>query len=306
MSGGGGRIVAALKQYGLMQDEGKGDQRRVQLTDLARRILLDQRPDSVERREGLKRAALNPKIHCDLWERYGSDFAVMDEAQIRHDLIFGEKRFNEEMVDGFIAQFKSTVEFAGLSKSDTLSGDKDVDAAPSHDEEQEEGVEQLEVGDYVQWESEGAWQFETPRCIRGLDGDWAFVEGSPTGIPVSELSKATPPPPAREEAMAQEQVVRKDVEAPPPNPFFEKQAKPPDKPGVTTQKATYPLDEGHITLEWPEPLSRESVQEFKDWLRLVTRKVERKAGLEGEHARTEQGAEAPDTSSNRHIDMSLR
>ena len=51
-------------------------------------------------------------------------------------------------------------------------------------------------GDLVQWTSGGVDQFETPRRVRGVhrrDGqDWAFVEGTNTGVPVSELTVVTP------------------------------------------------------------------------------------------------------------------
>jgi hypothetical protein len=52
------------------------------------------------------------------------------------------------------------------------------------------------TGDLVQWTSGGVDQFETPRRVRGIhqrDGkEWAFVEGTNTGVPVSELTVVTP------------------------------------------------------------------------------------------------------------------
>src|SRR5690606_17547047 len=71
-SSGGIQTVAALKHFGLLEDSGSGQDRRVKLTDLANRILLDQRPNSIERQELIKRAALNPKMHQELWERWGA------------------------------------------------------------------------------------------------------------------------------------------------------------------------------------------------------------------------------------------
>src|ERR1035437_5342820 len=40
------QTVAALKSYGLMEDEGRGEARRLRLTERALRILLDNRTDS--------------------------------------------------------------------------------------------------------------------------------------------------------------------------------------------------------------------------------------------------------------------
>src|SRR5689334_2255157 len=45
-SSGGLQTVSALKQFGLLLDEGSGDKRHVRLTELAFRILLDEVPDS--------------------------------------------------------------------------------------------------------------------------------------------------------------------------------------------------------------------------------------------------------------------
>ena len=52
------------------------------------------------------------------------------------------------------------------------------------------------VGDLVQWTSGGVDQFETPRRVQSVhrpDGkEWAFVEGTNTGVPLSELTVVTP------------------------------------------------------------------------------------------------------------------
>src|SRR5437879_5106905 len=56
------RVLAALKQFDLMKEVGA----KVQLSDLALRIILDKRPESAEREAALKEAALSPKIHTSL------------------------------------------------------------------------------------------------------------------------------------------------------------------------------------------------------------------------------------------------
>ncbi len=45
------------------------------------------------------------------------------------------------------------------------------------------------VGDYVQWEPNGVLQFESPKKITRIsdDGEFAFVVGHKTGLPVGEL-----------------------------------------------------------------------------------------------------------------------
>ena len=37
----------------------------------------------------------------------------------------------------------------------------------------------------------------------------------------------------------------------------------------------FSLPEGEVVLQWPEPLSSESYEDFESWLKLVLRKVKR-------------------------------
>lgn len=92
-SSGALQTMAALKSYGLMNDEGSGDQRKVRLTDLALRILLDARPNSTERLEYMRRAALAPQVAGDIYAQWPHD--LPSEANLRHYLVF-DRKFNEE------------------------------------------------------------------------------------------------------------------------------------------------------------------------------------------------------------------
>jgi hypothetical protein len=64
----------------------------------------------------------------------------------------------------------------------------------------------VNIGDLVQWARDSVDQFETPRRIRALQmhdqQEWAFVEGSKTGMPVSELTVVTSASAVMEEAPA--------------------------------------------------------------------------------------------------------
>src|ERR1700730_14667865 len=51
-------ILASLGYYGLLDYVGRGDDRKVKLSDLAVRIVLDTLPNSIQRSESLKQAAL--------------------------------------------------------------------------------------------------------------------------------------------------------------------------------------------------------------------------------------------------------
>ena len=64
----------------------------------------------------------------------------------------------------------------------------------------------VNVGDLVQWASDGVDQFDTPRCVRATQmqdqQEWAFVEGSNTGMPVSELTVVTSASTVMEKALS--------------------------------------------------------------------------------------------------------
>src|SRR3984957_12060346 len=53
----------------------------------------------------------------------------------------------------------------------------------------------LEVGDYVQWTSDGVDRFKPARKVRQVQDRHAWVDGSQTGIPISEVTVTEPPAP---------------------------------------------------------------------------------------------------------------
>lgn len=107
----GYRTIAALLHYGLFEDEGSGDERIVYLTELGKTIVLDEREDSKERIEALRKAALNPNIFQKLWEKWGPD--LPSDANMKYHLV-RNIGFNRKQVDKFIKYFKSTIEYATL------------------------------------------------------------------------------------------------------------------------------------------------------------------------------------------------
>jgi hypothetical protein len=118
-SSGGLVSVAAMKSFGLIEDIERGAGGRIlKLTDLAFRILLDDRPNSQDRSGLIKQAGLRPKIHSALWRKYGAE--LPSDSNLKHALIF-DFLFNENTVDEFIKEYKETIRFAGLSASDTVS-----------------------------------------------------------------------------------------------------------------------------------------------------------------------------------------
>jgi hypothetical protein len=116
--------AAAMIQYGLLTDQGSGDSRRFQLTDSAIRIIKDADPASEKRSEAIKRAALAPQIFRELWDQFGG--ADISDVVVRNVLTLdrreaGKAPFSDEAAKDIIAAFKSTIAFAGVVSSDTLS-----------------------------------------------------------------------------------------------------------------------------------------------------------------------------------------
>lgn len=124
------QTFAAVKYFGLFEDVGTGNARKVRLTDLALRIVLDQREGSEEQLKAIQEAALKPKIHQELWVKWGAE--LPSDATFRHHLVV-DRKFNEDSAAAFMAEYKSTIAFAKLTESGTLSGDE-ADSANDQDD----------------------------------------------------------------------------------------------------------------------------------------------------------------------------
>jgi hypothetical protein len=117
-SGPGLVAVAAMKKFGLLVDEGSGDNRKVRLSDAALRILLDEREDSTEKLRAVQAAALKPPIHAELWEKY--EGSLPSDQTLKYNLRT-ERGFTEAGAEEFIRQLKGTLAFAKLENGGKLS-----------------------------------------------------------------------------------------------------------------------------------------------------------------------------------------
>ncbi len=118
-SGAGLQQISTLKKYGLLIDQGRNDQRVVVLTDRAWQILTDPRPDSTERARAIREAAVDPKIHGEIRERWPHGLPDNTTMQV---WLVQEKKFNEDAVLGFLSVLRSTFEYAKLD-SEPGTGD---------------------------------------------------------------------------------------------------------------------------------------------------------------------------------------
>lgn len=108
MSGPASRQLAALKKFGLINDEGSKDNRQIQLSELGLRIVM---PDSPERSEGLRIAAMEPDVHQDLKKKFSD--GLPSDGNVRWYLV-AEQNFSELAAKELITEYRATLRFAGL------------------------------------------------------------------------------------------------------------------------------------------------------------------------------------------------
>lgn len=119
------QTVAALKQYGLMEDSGSGDERKFQLSELAWRILMDSRPGA--REQAVKEAALRPRLFSEYATQWlperPSDSHCVSELHL-------DRGFTPDAAGLFLRVFDDTVRYANLSEGDKASGIDDYEPEP--------------------------------------------------------------------------------------------------------------------------------------------------------------------------------
>ena len=125
-SSGGRLALAALKKFGLIEDEGSKDARQVKLSTLGHELVFykDQR-DGPEWQQRAQQAALLPTIHRELWAKYDGDFP--NDQVITHYLVF-ERAFSESAAAELLAEFRSTITFSGLADKASTAPDDDEDS----------------------------------------------------------------------------------------------------------------------------------------------------------------------------------
>lgn len=224
-------VISALSKYGLL--DGRGELR---VTDDAVSILVDPK-DAPTRHQALRRAALRPALFAQLNTHFGGTMPSTENLSA-----YLQK-------NGFTQQAS---QLAGKSYRDTMA--YVTREAGEVDAEDDDEAPSFQAGEWVQWESQGAFQFEAPKRLQSLspDGGYAFVEGNSTGIPVAQLRKA---------------------EAPKPDAPLVKTLPPGTAREVTT------LDEGEAVLQWPASLNATSVKDLETWVNQILAKLKRRAGI---------------------------
>ena len=195
LSGPANQALAALAHYGLLERAGKGDTR---VTQRACDILHPNTEE--EQRQHLLDAAQAPPLFQKIRERFPNISVPPEEGVLT---LLNRLKFNPNSMKQAANSFLRTAEYLqeqGVSYSYDIESSNDK-KSPSSGEATDTSLAVL-VDDLVQWESQGVQQFPQPCRVRAIsdDGNWAFVEGSTTGIPMNELTveqrpeaRVTPP-----------------------------------------------------------------------------------------------------------------
>ena len=188
LSGPAAKALAALASYGLLERASKGEAR---VTDRAKAILYAESDE--DRREGLKAAALEPPLFRDLRERFEAaiDDGMLPESGVIRYL--ERENFNPTAVRPAARAFLRTMESLASTGENDSHGAASSDGRESPSMGSEAGSVTYggaRVGDYVQWESQDAFQFKEHRRVRAVDvhdgEEWVFVDGETAGFPMNQ------------------------------------------------------------------------------------------------------------------------
>lgn len=253
------QTVAALVAYGLLDDSGSGESRKFKVTDLAFKALEDQRPGA--RELALAEAATKPKIIADYAELW-ADGRPSDPISISVLRIDGG--FTEDGAKTFLRVFDDAISYLPTTKRDRKA---DTNSDPAVKANATPAEVNIAVGDLVQWESGGILRLEQPtqvRAIQEYEGtQWVFVEGSETGIPMSEVIL--------------DQKAREDIHRVPPTLPLPAARQETDRAQEGMDVDRFTVDEGVVRIEFPKSMGVASVEELDEFFKLFIRKAKRRA-----------------------------
>lgn len=123
-------VLSALKKFGLVEDKSG----RIVPTKLA--IELCEFKEGHERNAAARRqSVMMPAIYSDLIREYAEHGRLPSDESLKPELTT-DKGFNPKAVDGFIRDFRESLEFSGLLRDGTLCLSEDIQADPQSDEVQ--------------------------------------------------------------------------------------------------------------------------------------------------------------------------
>jgi hypothetical protein len=164
------RGVAALAHYGLIEEHGSKENRRIRLNQRAKTILLAPPERSTERHQAIQAAALTPKAYHDLWTRHDRN---LPSDSILRFYLQSDRGMNEQVINEFIKDFKATVQFAKLDHTSTLSGQEGEEPVGSSGENEPRSAERLsdkqsrKTGEMPDIQRDNASAFDLPIPLAG-------------------------------------------------------------------------------------------------------------------------------------------
>lgn len=284
LSGPAAQALSALAHYGLVERAGKGEMR---VTALAQAILHPNTED--EKRKSLRRAAFEPALFRELQERWPG-ITPPEDGIITY---LNRQGFNQTATKPAARAYLQTLAFleeAGATESHG-AGERPGAESPSPDVETGGETPSVtfggaHVGDLIQWESGGALQFEKPLRVRWVsdDGQWVAVDGSDTGVPMSEVlvhervAAPIPPIPPASQTKAQDL-----ARTPGFGPVSAAQMA--NLPPAGWTQAVFPLADGPVFLNFPDEMSADGYAELKEYLDIFLRRAERAKRQQADESR---------------------
>lgn len=116
-SSGGMLTVSALKTFGLIDDIGSSETRKIKLSAIALKIIKDPREISPERDSLIKQCALLPSIHQEILGKYDG---IPPSDEVFKTYLLLDKGMQEEAANAFAKEFTNTMSFAKISDSGTI------------------------------------------------------------------------------------------------------------------------------------------------------------------------------------------
>lgn len=257
LTGASNSTLAALAHYGLVERAGKGHMR---VTPRARAILHAQ--NAAEKADNLRAAGFEPDLFRELHERF-PDMIPPEDGVVTH---LNRQGFNQSAVRPAAKAYLSTLAYLQEAGATGSHGQEVREGAESGSSKGGDGITygEARIGDFVDYEVGGAIANAEPVRVRALseDGKWVFVDGSETGLEMDNvIVKGRPAEPEKALERPTLPLPKKDQ---------------PDQPPQGMRKAMFPLDEGDVTLIFPESLSTEGLGDLADYLDIFLQKEKRK------------------------------
>lgn len=261
-SSGGRQSIATMKYYALIEVKGEGDGRQIRVSDIAKRIILDEREDQSEKRALIREVALSPTAHKSLFEEYRT--GLPSDGTVLHFLMFS-KSYNREAARDLLEEYKQTASYIGLYE------------APNEEENEEDGEAppRVNVGDRIQATVNGQEMFPDGAKVLGVSPDrqWVFTDQSPAGLRLEEITvlEAAPVSPVVERPLMPASLLAAAKLQP--------QGYEGDMP-ANKRKAVFPISEGDVSLTFPTNLTAKGLRELGMYLEIFLKKEEAAAEKE--------------------------